>query len=497
MAEARPSHLPPGTPIGAHYKVEGLVRLAERRMFYFVNDNREDLPNRKCWDCGHPSTPRASKSCASCGAPLRDRRFLMSCRWDTERFEPYLAFAAKELRHPGLCPPLDVFRVEDQLFSIVAYNGEGLMIDESAPLANLRVLDVGQRIAGTLAFLQLNGVQLTRLTRANLFISPDNAVRLFDIEVERVFDGPVPPEHRGAELASIGDLLRRYCDVEAEALAQFLRSVEDGVYKSPADFGRAVEQRFDAFGNVTYPTLLGGTTDVGLVRPLNEDNWGWRKLSARARMYVVADGMGGHDAGEVASDIAVKTWCKVAREREAVGNLSLDELEKMVGESFQAANNAIKDEAESKGTDMGTTLVGALVVDNKHGFVANVGDSRAYLWRAQTLHQVSKDHSLVAKMVERGRISEDQARNHPHSNILLRTVGTERDVEVDVFRVDLQSGDRLIMCSDGLWGEVEDRDIENILNSYADPRLASRELIRAAHQGGGKDNVTVVIVTMP
>jgi protein phosphatase len=206
--------------------------------------------------------------------------------------------------------------------------------------------------------------------------------------------------------------------------------------------------------------------------------------------------MGGHDAGEVASDIAVRTWCKVAREREAVGNLGLDDLEKMLAESFQAANNAIKDEAESKGTDMGTTLVGALVVDNKHGFVANVGDSRCYLHRGQSLHQVSKDHSLVAKMVERGRISEDQARNHPHSNILLRTVGTERDVEVDVFRVDLETGDRLIMCSDGLWGEVEDRDIENILNSYADPRLASRELIRAAHQGGGKDNVSVVIVTV-
>jgi PPM family protein phosphatase len=129
--------------------------------------------------------------------------------------------------------------------------------------------------------------------------------------------------------------------------------------------------------------------------------------------------------------------------------------------------------------------------------MANVGDSRGYLLRDSSLHQVSRDHSLVQKMVERGRLTAEEARNHPHSNILLRTVGTERDVEIDIFRVELAPGDRLLMCSDGLWGEVEDRDIESILNTYTDPRIAARELIRAAHHGGGKDNVTLVIVTIP
>src|SRR5690606_14904191 len=103
----------------------------------------------------------------------------------------------------------------------------------------------------------------------------------------------------------------------------------------------------------------------------------------------------------------------------------------------------------------------------------------------------------VAKMVERGRITAEEARTHPHSNILLRTVGTERDVDIDIFKVELESGDRLMLCSDGLWGEVEDRELETILNTYADPRIAARELIRAAHHGGGKDNVTLVLVTVP
>ena len=146
---------------------------------------------------------------------------------------------------------------------------------------------------------------------------------------------------------------------------------------------------------------------------------------------------------------------------------------------------------------MGTTLVSMLLLENRTAFIANVGDSRAYMMRDRALHQVTKDHSLVAKMVERGRITEEEARNHPHSNILLRTVGTERDVDIDVFRVDVQSGDKIMMCSDGLWGEVEDQDLESIMNTYVDPRIAARELVRAAHHGGGKDNVTLMIVEIP
>ncbi|MEZ4240723.1 MAG: protein phosphatase 2C domain-containing protein [Myxococcota bacterium] len=180
-----------------------------------------------------------------------------------------------------------------------------------------------------------------------------------------------------------------------------------------------------------------------------------------------------------------------------------DAVENLLDESFQTANNTVKDAADAKGTDMGPTLVCLLVLEQPDsgegsvGFMANVGDSRGYLLRNGVLHQITKDHSLVQKMVERGRITADEARHHPHSNILLRTVGTERDIEIDIFRIELEAGDKVLMCSDGLWGEVEDRDMESILNTYTDPRIASRELVRAAHNGGGKDNVTLMIVTIP
>lgn len=495
----RPAHLPPGTPLGSHYTIEGLVRLAEGRMFYLANDVRPDLPTRRCWACGHGSSPRSAPACESCGQALRDQRFLVSARWATPYFEPYEQFFAKGLQHPGLATPVDVFQHQNVLFSVIPYRGEGLMIDEAAPLPNKRVLEIGQRVLGTLAYLHAQGVQLRWLTRANLLVSPNNTVRLFDLEVERTFHNgtPVPLEDRGIVLSSVGEILRRYCNIDSDELLTFLNQAEEGRITDLMRLGRELEQRYERLAPVVYPPTLGGMSDVGLTRQLNEDNWGWMKLSERARLYVVADGMGGHDGGEVASALAVKTICKVAKEAEKDNPQGEEALETLLDTSFQAANNTVKDHADAKGTDMGTTLVCMLVFDNRVGFLANVGDSRGYLFREGSLHQVSKDHSLVQKMVERGRITAEEARHHPHSNILLRTVGTERDIDIDIFRVELKPGDKVLMCSDGLWGEVEDRDMESILNTYTDPRIASRELVRAAHHGGGKDNVTLMIVEIP
>src|SRR5262245_14113767 len=134
----RPEHLPPGAHLGEHFKVEGLVRLAEGRMFYLMNDAREDQPTRKCWECGHTDNARARTECGNCGAPTRDRRFLVSSRWADERFDAYEAYWRLGLQHPGLAAPVAVLRQDGQLYSVVPYNGEGLMLDEAAPLSNQR-----------------------------------------------------------------------------------------------------------------------------------------------------------------------------------------------------------------------------------------------------------------------------------------------------------------------------------------------------------------------
>ena len=266
-----------------------------------------------------------------------------------------------------------MFRHGPALISVFPYAGEGLMLDEAAPLNNSRVLDLGQRVAGTLAFLHTNGVRLSDVSMANLLVSPDNSIRLFDLDVHSVMTSPLPREQRGDELKPLATIMRRFCNVEAESIAQWLATVEDGIYPTPSEFGRAVEKRFEDFSHVNYASLSSAMTDVGLTRQLNEDNWGWRKLSKRAVLYAVADGMGGHDGGEVASHLAVKTICEVARQRETQAPPKADAIENLLDEAFQSANNTIKDHAEAKGNDMGTTLVSMLLLENKVAFIANVG----------------------------------------------------------------------------------------------------------------------------
>ena len=248
-------------------------------------------------------------------------------------------------------------------------------------------------------------------------------------------------------------------------------------------------------GTPTPP--IAAMSDVGLLRSLNEDHWGWAQVGENIELHVVADGMGGHDSGEVASAMAVSIICREAAARlQGRAEVTREVLENVLEESFQLGNNGIKQHSERMQNDMGTTMVAALVKDKSIAYVANVGDSRGYLLRDQVLHQVTRDHSLVARMVEQNRLTAEEARTHPHSNILLRTVGTEMNVDIDIFSVDLEPGDQLMLCSDGLWGEVEDDDIEELMNRAADPRQAAWDLVRAAHQGGGRDNVTVVIYTV-
>ncbi len=484
--------------LSKHYRVEALVRLSEGRMYYLVNDEREDQQTRKCWECGFEDTPRIESNCTGCAHVFEPRtQFLMSVRWAPEGYEPYLRFFEKRFNHPGLLHPDDVFVHGAVLCSLVRYRGEALMLDEASPYSPLDVLHMGQRFAGLLAFLHHNGVQLASLTQANVLIRREESrLLLFDPNVAEVWDTAVPDGERGNELAPLGQMLRRFTPVNCNRLRDFFQMTEQGTYANPLEFGRAIEKEFDVVDTTPLPGVAA-MSDVGLARTLNEDNWGWVQLADDVYLYVVADGMGGHDSGEVASEVATNTICRVARTRFMKETSRTPEvMENILDEAFQAANNTVKSTAESRGNDMGTTLVALLVAGNT-GLMANVGDSRGYLLRNGLLKQVSKDHSLVSKMVEQGRITADEARTHPHSNILLRTVGTERNVEIDIFHMELRTGDRVLMNSDGLWGEVADSNIQDLMMQHNDPRICARELVRAAHHGGGKDNVTLMIVEVP
>ena len=232
----------------------------------------------------------------------------------------------------------------------------------------------------------------------------------------------------------------------------------------------------------------GVATHVGQVRDGNEDNY----VSIDG-LYFVADGMGGHSAGEVASEIAVRTLEEVYTDPKVRVSSS-----GLLADAISTANTAIFMEAmhDSSKTGMGTTLTGLAVTNapDNQIVVANVGDSRTYLWRHGELRQVTKDHSHVQTLVDRGAITRAEARVHFQRNIVLRAMGIESWVDIDTFPMTVEDGDRYIMCSDGLVDEADDDEIEaEIRLSVSVQDLADR-LVDLANRNGGRDNITVVVV---
>src|SRR6266496_878610 len=212
-------------------------------------------------------------------------------------------------------------------------------------------------------------------------------------------------------------------------------------------------------------------------------------------MFIAADGMGGHVYGQEASRLGIQTLIDRVLPR-VCGSSDLREADfrQLLIDGVQAANRAIHQRNKEQRTDMGTTITAALVVDCT-AFVANVGDSRTYLYReSEGLRKVTKDHSLVAYLVENGIIEADDIYIHPQRNQIYRSLGIKPVIPVDMFMEQLRPGDTLLLCSDGLWEMVRDPFIEQILRQGTDPSQMGQALIEAALEGGGTDNISVVVV---
>jgi protein phosphatase len=235
-------------------------------------------------------------------------------------------------------------------------------------------------------------------------------------------------------------------------------------------------------------------SDVGRRRESNEDNF---LLDQSQGLFAVADGMGGHAAGEVASKLAIDTLQEVLR-RDAPGHslATTDEAGTWLREAVVEANRRIWDSIrlheERRG--MGTTVV-ALLRAGDDAVIGHVGDSRIYLLRGDTLHRMTSDHSWVNEQVKLGLLSDDEAQRHPMRNIVTRALGSRPEVAVDLVTAGVLPGDVFVLCSDGLNTMLADDEIRAIVASHReDPEAASTELVHAANQRGGEDNVTVVVI---
>lgn len=228
--------------------------------------------------------------------------------------------------------------------------------------------------------------------------------------------------------------------------------------------------------------LAGASTDKGQVREGNEDAY---VVDPRLRLFAVADGMGGHRGGEIASATALEAL------RAAVASGT------SIGDAVVAANVAVfeKAGADHELTGMGTTLT-AVIPDEQGLAIGHVGDSRAYLLRDGELRQLTTDHSLVEELVREGRLTQEQAAVHPQRSIITRALGVEYDIEVDVYAIALRSGDRLLLCSDGLTTMLRAADIAAVLRHEPDPARAANLLVDAANGAGGEDNITTVVIDL-
>jgi len=234
-------------------------------------------------------------------------------------------------------------------------------------------------------------------------------------------------------------------------------------------------------------------TDVGRIRTVNEDSAAVRDGDDGLTIAVLADGMGGHQAGDIASRTTIDILMKLLGPLRA--EMTSEEWEKELAEAIEQANAEIFGQSEQhpEYAGMGTTVVAA-IADHRRLTVAHIGDSRAYMWQNSSLTQLTDDHSLVNELVKSGQISAEEASVHPKRNVLTRALGTERRAAADIRHTEWQTGDILLLCTDGLSNQLKEPDIIHTLKSERTLQEKADELVEKALQAGGDDNVTVVLI---
>ncbi|KXZ39604.1 protein phosphatase [Alkalithermobacter thermoalcaliphilus JW-YL-7 = DSM 7308] len=240
-------------------------------------------------------------------------------------------------------------------------------------------------------------------------------------------------------------------------------------------------------------------SDIGKVRKLNEDYFGFDKIKIKDKhihVYTVADGMGGHNKGEVASKLAVETLLDYIRKNIAyIDNLDNKSITNLLKKSYEFVNKLIYNLSieDEKFSGMGTTLT-TCVIYEKTMYTANVGDSRCYLYNDNKLTQITKDHSLVQELIEKRLIDEEKARTHPQRHIITRAIGTDKFVELDIYINHVKENSKILLTTDGLTNYVSDKQI--VSNISDDIEKCCFKLVELANQNGGRDNITIICISI-
>ena len=512
------------------YEVVEVRTTEERLNVYLVEDT---TPVRLCPNCRAEIAGTGEQFCSFCGADLSNveplhLRYLVQESADEQAFAVEAQLLQMGLNHPGLLLPHAVFaeapygparhyRVGPEFLPLLT---DALTVPQELG----QVLEWGVSLTQGLGYLHRHQVALGEIGLQHIAVE-GQAARWTRLGTAHV----VPPT---AQATAASDFAR---DVRGLAAALFYlatgqaqvtpqvalpeavarhpersRGVFAGALDSPqtladaAAFSAALEAALQELRRPASVTLvIGRRTDVGQERSLNEDSLLTLDMAAVCRsintpvgLFAVADGMGGHEAGDTASQLTVRTIAQHAVSQvlmpAAVGE-PLPDARECLSAATHAANQAVYDRRKAAGTDMGTTLVMALVVGDV-ATIANVGDSRAYLLKACDVAQITTDHSLVERLVATGQITPEEVARHPQKNIIYRVIGDKPRLEPDLFEQYLAPGEALLLCSDGLSGMVSGDQIWHTWRTSTSPQEACDRLVELANQAGGEDNVTVVIV---
>ncbi len=486
--------------------------------------------------CGHENRYQATDEADSARQVLLYERASEDAHLFQARFE-----RVTSLIHPALLGPEHTF-VQSERSYLVSPRIPGVHLGERTGRTSEReAVSWGVQLCQVVGFLHRRGYLCGELPPENLLLDKDGRVRVTQLAMLRekgtdeewlpISDGYVAPEvYRAGDIGEQVDvfaiatvlyslLVGRRLPVEGW-LVQYEpptfypdKVVSPGcervLRKALAPDAKDRYENIDAFKSALVAIGQGSRvrsawlTDVGQVREHNEDavlveEHGQGTVSGNAfcGLYVVSDGMGGAEAGEIASAITIATIAQDVAKNPTDNTGQADTAwEGCLREAVEAANTAILAYAKEHpaSTGLGATVVAA-VVEQQRLSLAWVGDSRIYLWEHGRLSQLSRDHSLVSRLVEIGQLSAVEARTHEHRNVLIRSLGSKEAVVVDTLTCPFKRGARLLLCSDGLTSHVEDHAIADILSRHRDPEDAAMELVVAANAGGGSDNISVVVV---
>jgi protein phosphatase len=497
----RPPLFDEGMGIGLHLNVERLLSMGPGRTYYLANNKKPRWYTHICWNCGNKHNPAGSPVCEYCQTPIKKRRFLLSCRWHEEGAEHFHRFAAERIDHLALNTPIVLYRYREQLLAFHEIEEEALLVDEPAPLRPRTLLTAAWTLSAGIIELLERGFVLDRLGPEHVLVGR-NGSRLWDLDFREVRPRRVHPRdpvcHDAGRL--IGRLLLPYVGVDQSETIAFFQEAAIGGVADIATFQRELRRFARGLEVRPSPRPAAALSSVGRKRAGNEDSWGWARVHPAdadgVDVFVVADGMGGYVDGDRASRTAVSSALRSAGVHLPKSPTKAAAVEKALEEIVATVALGVRELAKDREQPVGTTIVVLVRWPDGTSWLAHVGDSRAYRIRGKTLTPLTEDHSMVAAMVATGKISREEARTHKRANVLLQFLGGSDEVEPDVEKADVKSGDRVLICSDGLWGEMPEEVLAALLDDELEPRRQVRVLVNAANDAGGSDNVTALLVTL-